>query len=90
MGWCGTGRQNLTIDTKFSGASGDMANSVFPVQLTTSRIIGNHTGLMPSLLKVMITHTTKVKSSEKLNRTKGENRPKIRNQNVFLPYYTKT
>jgi len=32
-------------------------NPVFPVQLTTNRI-GNHTQLMPSLLKVMTTHTT--------------------------------
>ena len=30
-------------------------NSVFPVQLTTGRI-GNHTRLMPSLLKVITTH----------------------------------
>ena len=32
---------------------------IFPVQLTTSRI-GNHTRLMPSLLKVMTTHTHKL------------------------------
>ena len=31
-------------------------NLTFPVQLTTSRI-GNHTRLMPTLLKVMTTHT---------------------------------
>ena len=43
-------------ETKLSGANGDRVNFVFPVQLTTSRI-GNHTRLMPSLLKVMTTHT---------------------------------
>ena len=55
-GWRGTGRPNLTRDTKLSGANGDRENSVFPVQLTTSRI-GNHTWLRPSLLKVMTTYT---------------------------------
>ena len=42
--------------TKLSGTNGDRENSVFSVQLTTRRI-GNHTRLMPSLLKVMTTHT---------------------------------
>ena len=35
---------------------GQGENPVFPVQLTTS-MIGNHTRLMPILLKVMTTHT---------------------------------
>ena len=51
----GTGRPNLTRETKLSGANGDRENSVSPVQLTTSRT-GDHTRLMPSLLKVMTTH----------------------------------
>ena len=52
------GRQpNLTRETKLSGANGDREYSIFPtVQLTTSRI-RYHTRLMPSLLKVMTTHT---------------------------------
>ena len=41
---------------KLSGANGDRENSVFSVQLTTSRI-DNYTRLMPSLLNVMTTHT---------------------------------
>ena len=49
------GRPNLTRKTKFSGANGDSENSVFPFQLTTSRI-GNYIRLMPSLLEVMTTH----------------------------------
>ena len=32
------GRPDLTRETKLSGANGDRENSVFPVQLTTSRI----------------------------------------------------
>ena len=32
------GRPNLSRDTKFSGANGDMEISIFPVELTTSRI----------------------------------------------------
>ena len=43
-------------DQHFAGAKGDREHSVIPVQLTTSRI-GNHARLMPSLLKVMTTHT---------------------------------
>ena len=50
------GTANLTHETKLSGANEDRENSVFPVQLTTSKI-GNHTRLMPNLLKVMTTHT---------------------------------
>ena len=42
-------------DVRRGGANGDRENSIFPVQLTTSRI-GNHTWLMSSLLKVMTTH----------------------------------
>ena len=42
---------------KLSGANGDRGNSVFPVQLTTNRIGNHNTRLMPSLLKVMTTHT---------------------------------
>ena len=52
----GTGRPNLTREINLSGANGDRKKSVFPDQLTTSRI-GNHTRLMPSPLKVMTTHT---------------------------------
>ena len=37
--------------TKLSGTNGDRENPIFLVQLTTSRI-GNHTRLMPNLLKV--------------------------------------
>ena len=51
-----TGQPNLTRETKLSSANGDRENSVFPVQLTTSRI-DNPTWLMPSLLKVMTIHT---------------------------------
>ena len=55
-GWRGTGQPNLTRETKLSGANGDRENSIFLVQLTTSRI-GNHTRLIPNLLKVTTTHT---------------------------------
>ena len=48
------GLPNLTRGTKLSGANEEREKSVFPVQLTTSRI-GNHTWLIPSLLKVMTT-----------------------------------
>ena len=51
------GSANLTRETKLSGANGDRENSTFPVQLTTSRIIGNHTRLMPSLRKMITTRT---------------------------------
>ena len=47
--------RNLTRETKLSGANGDREYSIFPVQLTTSKI-GNHARLMTSLLKVMTTH----------------------------------
>ena len=51
-----SGKGNITHENKLSCANGDKENPVFPVHLTTSRI-GNHTRLMPSLLKVVITHT---------------------------------
>ena len=34
----GTGRPNMSRETKFSGANGDREIFIFPVQLTTSRI----------------------------------------------------
>ena len=52
----GTGLPNPYRETKFSGANGDREMSIFPVQLTTSRI-GNLTRLIHSLLYVMTIHT---------------------------------
>ena len=46
-GWRGTGRPNLSRETKFSGANGDREILFFLVQLTTSRI-GNLTRLRSS------------------------------------------
>ena len=46
----------LTLFVWFGEHSSYIENSVFRVQLTTSRI-GNHTRLMANLLKVMTTHT---------------------------------
>ena len=46
----GAGRPNPSRETKFSGANGDREILIFPVQLTTSRIIGNVTGLIHILL----------------------------------------
>ena len=45
-GWRGTGRSNLSRETKISGANGDREIAIFPIQLTTSkkRRIGNLTG----------------------------------------------
>ena len=37
-GSCGTGRPNLSSETKFSGTNGNTEMFVFPVKLTTSRI----------------------------------------------------
>ena len=51
-----SGKGNITHENKLSGANGDKENLVFSVHLTTSKI-GNHTRLMPSLLKVMTIHT---------------------------------
>ena len=48
----GTGRPDLSRETKFLGASGDRRNFIFPVELTTSRI-GNLTRLIHTLLYVM-------------------------------------
>ena len=50
------GTVELTRETKLSVANGDRENPIFLVQLTTSRF-GNHTRLMPNLLKVTTTHT---------------------------------
>ena len=44
----------VSRETESSGANGDMEISIFPVQLTTSRI-GNLTRLIHPLLKVMTT-----------------------------------
>ena len=47
----GTGRlPNPSRETKFSGANGDREISIFPLQLTTSRI-GNLTRLISTLAK---------------------------------------
>ena len=43
-----TGRPNPSRETKFSGANADREMSIFPVQLTTSRI-GNLTRLIHTL-----------------------------------------
>ena len=40
--WRGTGRPNPSRETKFSGANEDREISIFPVELTTSKI-GNLT-----------------------------------------------
>ena len=50
------GRLNPSRETKFSGTHEDRGISIFPVQLTTSRI-GNLTRLIHTLLYVMIIHT---------------------------------
>ena len=42
-------------EIKFSGTNGDRKMSIFPVQLTTSRI-GNLTGLIHTLLYVLTIH----------------------------------
>ena len=47
---------NQSLDTEFTGATGDKEKIPFPVQLITSRI-GNHTRLMPSLVRMMAIHT---------------------------------
>ena len=49
------GPPNPPRETKFSGANGDRKISIFPVQLTTSRI-GNLTRLIHTLLYVMTIH----------------------------------
>ena len=41
-----TGRPNPSRETKFSGVNGDRAKSIFPVQLTMTRI-DNHTRFDP-------------------------------------------
>ena len=53
---CGTGRLNLSRETKFSGTYGDRGIFIFPAQLTTSRI-GSLTRLIHTLLYVMAIHT---------------------------------
>ena len=55
--WRGTGRLDLSHETKFSGVNGDREIFIFPVQLITSRF-GNHTRLMYSLLNVPTIHLT--------------------------------
>ena len=52
----GTGRPNLSRETKFAGANGDREILIFPAQLTTSRI-GNLTRLIHTLLYVMTIQT---------------------------------
>ena len=47
---------NPSLETKFSAANGDREISIFPVQLTTSKI-GNLTRLILLLLYVMTIHT---------------------------------
>ena len=37
-GWRGMGRPNPSCETRFSGTNGDWELSIFPFQLTTSRI----------------------------------------------------
>ena len=49
------GRPNLSCEAKFSGPNGDREISIFPVQLTTSRI-GDLTRLIYDLLYVMTMH----------------------------------
>ena len=71
-GWRGTGQANIARETKLSGANGDRENSIFHVQLTTSRI-SNHTRLMPNLLKVTSrisnhTHTHSIELSRYLKK----------------------
>ena len=61
------GRPDLPRETKFSGATGDREISVFPVQLTTSRI-GNHIRLIHTLLYVMTIHTTTTTSTTLLRK----------------------
>ena len=56
------GLPNSSREAKFSGANGDREMSIFPVQLTTSRI-GNLTRLIFLLLYVMTIHTPKIHSS---------------------------
>lgn len=57
LSWDRTVEPNLR--DKFSGANvDDMENSIFPVQITMSRI-GNHTRLTPSQLKGTTTYTYK-------------------------------
>ena len=53
-----TGRSNPSRETKFSGANGGKELSIFPVQLTTSRI-GNLTRLIHTLLLYVMTLTSK-------------------------------
>ena len=48
--------RDASRETKFSGTHGNMGISIFPVQLTTSRI-GNLTRLIHTLLYVMTMHT---------------------------------
>jgi len=58
-GWRGTGRPNLTRETKASrGASRERESYILPVQPTTSRI-DNHTRVVLNILKGMatLTHT---------------------------------
>ena len=60
--WRGTGRPNLSRETKFSGANGDSEKNTLPVQLTTSRI-GNHTLLIHTPLKVLTMHNSNTSSA---------------------------
>ena len=48
----GTGRSKMSCGTKISGANGKKEMSIFPIQLTTSRI-GNLTQLIYTLSYVM-------------------------------------
>ena len=50
------GRLNPSRETKFSGTHGDRGMFIFPVQLTTSRIV-NLTRLIHTLLYVITIHT---------------------------------
>ena len=54
----GMGRLNPSRETNFSGTYGNREISIFPAQLTTSRI-GNLTRLIHTLLYVMTIHTGK-------------------------------
>ena len=45
----GTGRPNLSRETKFSGANGNRETYIFSFQLTTSSRIGNFTRLIHTL-----------------------------------------
>ena len=77
------GRPSLSREAKFAGANGDGENDFFrffPVHLATSRI-GNHTRLIPTLLKVL----TNSKSMDQPGTVANPARGQLNSENEYFP-----